>query len=468
MDYDSNQNARISYKIIETAYGLGRNKVGVTNKTAQGMLAEVKGGLFLLNPTSGDLRLNFTRRNLSDFTGLKKVHIKACDSGVPQLCSLMVMRIVVSKSLMTDNHVLYKEAHSPDVIVIAVSLATVAILLIILMVIIAIRCRRQRKEVRSYSIPQDTNRSEYSLGRESVDRDETQSLHEDEPQHEKVEEHVEETTQNMVEPRSSFSVHQSNQNLLSPANAVSRTVEKLSSHSDGDSGRGDSEPDNSCFHSTANNKDSSSRNRKMGSMCNVQCLRLGHSDKCWMPQKNEQSIASSRNSVATVQNETVYNWNKMKPRFYNSPMKSEYMARYGRSDSDLLNHNKQLPRTTSSNLQQPEKFVSKLEYSRPSSLAISNRRYSSSAIGPRHNFHQTSSFRQSPVPRSTQSTPCEFNARKNIPNIHLNTLYEDANSPQHHQSKSSLRYLNDQYRVSRSRITHSPNPTQLYPYRSAC
>ncbi|XP_077973448.1 protocadherin beta-11-like isoform X2 [Styela clava] len=302
-DRDANKNGEIRFKLLSEK----QNNVNISFESNSNTSVA---GAFVLNPTTGELKLNFSRQNVTSLLGIHILNVQAFDLGTPRKSSNITIRVsVVDTPIAHLKPGDLTAAGQDDPMLLAVCIGSgIALLLVLIATIWAVRCHKTKKESKSYSLPKEDDEHNdeihdiISLGTHVSERVELATEMECGNKS-----RITSTTKLMEDRPSSRSESVSK---LPHSDMGYLTVTRPSldvaspSHSDGDSGRGDSETDGTCYNKIQKKtfhidpSTSSTPNHlsnELGVNCTEQCKILGHSDSCWMPLiRNSNSGTSSR------------------------------------------------------------------------------------------------------------------------------------------------------------------------------
>ncbi|XP_078489078.1 protocadherin alpha-4-like [Ciona intestinalis] len=315
VDYDNGRNGEVKYRIV----------------TEDGSSWP---SLFMVDAISGDLRLNMSRSNLAEELGIHTIVVEAQDNGTPSLSVERTIQINVMKAMVLPTVLptgTVKPTFSYFIIIIG-ALAAFLFILILVIVGVVMKCRNNRKQARTYSCRKGSMESnewcrtsvssmrpnltltikslsrEGSVGQGSAVWSQTTSNRNDSFNKGSLND-VTIVPRNDVMNRSFRSSSKSLcRPLMASYDAQNPGSKNFSaphlptlSH-DGDSGRGDSDPDAaSCdatyeqdFYKVQHNSSVRSRNNsremeygQLSPNCSAQCLEFGHSDTCWMPSTSQ-------------------------------------------------------------------------------------------------------------------------------------------------------------------------------------
>lgn len=302
LDLDAGPNSKVTYKIVEQD-----GQIIGSNSSS--------GSLFIINPTSGQLSLNFSRRNLTNQLGRHSITIEATDSGTPPLSAAVVLHINVVDELLPDPA--SRAGFDEKYIILALALGVASCILIIAIIAIVISRRRKNKQGRTYNCrsAEQTSKHPWFSGTLEMhnSRSETKyytsnSVNSSQPESPKKVIHVNENraTPTPVQPQGRVTSSNDGKmttfkNTAKPlaSSAVLTTIRAM----DRDSGRGDSDSENGNYgnidETVAQNDlnrrnepsmrggsqrdNESTRTSELGPQCREDCLTHGHSDVCWMP-----------------------------------------------------------------------------------------------------------------------------------------------------------------------------------------
>nr|XP_039264001.1 protocadherin-18-like [Styela clava] len=309
-DRDNGINSKIQYRIIE--------EDGIKSGGKQPL-----SGLFIVNPTTGTLRLNFSKSNLTNFLGWHHITIKASDSASSPLSVVTAIQLKVTNEIVPNP--LTQAGIEPKFIAIVIILAIAALILMILIVVTLLR-RRKKKQLQTYNCKSAKSRARHWLSSPSQNKTGSDTQGCLEPGN-TLESAYSDVAYNM-QPYGQGNESTATRNFVPESNEVARN--KFASHGkasnsslilpvvrslDLDSGRGDSgsenenndfdaneagphvQPHNQTrenvsrsynFHDDAD----SSRTSELGPRCEESCREYGHSDSCWLPSPNRDSYCA--------------------------------------------------------------------------------------------------------------------------------------------------------------------------------
>uniref|UniRef100_F6URN5 Cadherin domain-containing protein n=1 Tax=Ciona intestinalis TaxID=7719 RepID=F6URN5_CIOIN len=367
IDYDSEKFSKVELSMVSVD--------GCTN--LQGVDGNLPYTYFILDTKTGDLRLNMSTTDLNDVVGTHRIIVKASDNGTPPLEMNTSLIIVVSDTLLLPSQMYHEKEDAPSVpglaistnfLIIVISLASATLILLIVITAVVIKCKKDNKKIRTYNCrdaesengweegntdkAQTVNNSNTNTWSKSVvshegssqitenERLSTQSTENNNKQAKGASNrkpsdislnfplHVSSgpmlmtsrqdpatynVTSSMIRPPSLLTTFSTEGKIAQPR--LHGLLPHITSHTDGDSGRGDSDPDTGSYDVVKDidylpsysyvNPDSQSKNMKavvsngMGSRCTDDCNKYGHSDACWMPSPTKgQYYASADNEVS--------------------------------------------------------------------------------------------------------------------------------------------------------------------------
>ncbi|XP_076823266.1 protocadherin-18-like [Clavelina lepadiformis] len=321
---------------------------------------------FIFDPKSGDLRLNMSYEDLESLVGNHHVTIKASDCDDPELSSEMNIFIQVVDTLMLPSPPIRIEQErdadsSSNMFIIIIALACFVLLIIVVISVVAVKCKKDNKKVRTYNCRAAEDENGCTLtsnpGRSSKCDESAKSIDSNDVTSQvTANERVsnlsgssgtsqaksisDSSSAEKPTPRSSTSdtklipSKESSFYHVVPSLEKSRTpltsfssdprmanvkmldlIQHLPSHNDGDSGRGDSEPDNGSYNGLHDREyekcqkylhnnfpahhsvryDTGNPYSELGSFCTEECRHIGHSDACWMPPNASSNPAQTQN-----------------------------------------------------------------------------------------------------------------------------------------------------------------------------
>nr|CAB3264695.1 protocadherin beta-15-like [Phallusia mammillata] len=294
--------------------------------------AEIDTPVFILDSNTGDLRLNTTMSDLNNVLGSYLVTIMARDHGPTSLSSIRHINVII-----TDRDVLpslfppARAGTSPNIIII-IALASSLLLITVVVVIIFLRCRASKKQTRTYAchkVSQDDSEwsraSVSSLKHKPIDARRVVSQETDMGDTSVLWDEGNKTKTDLNLTASNTDVTNSSRNDVMMTRHLRNSTRSLgrgysqstcsrsnfpekfqsvphlltSSSHDGDSGRGDSDPDvascdvtydhdisrfrSNSSHVSAKSDISDRPTNQLSRRCTELCLKYGHSDACWMP-----------------------------------------------------------------------------------------------------------------------------------------------------------------------------------------
>nr|CAB3264691.1 protocadherin-18 [Phallusia mammillata] len=367
-DYDDQANGEVEL-IMESVDGMTESQV----KDGQ-----IPYGFFVLDNATGELRLNLSREDAEKLVGEHLIVFRAMDAGTPKRKTRINLFVQVSDSLLplelTHGHRsktgAAKITISSEFLIIVISLAAATLLLIVIIAVVVVKCKKDNKKVRTYNC-QDAEHKRGWLARSaegkqseetkssktkssSTNQDTASNVNETEPLTQKENPTVNSTKSKSTRTtsdstRGSFSdlTTTSRQDyvtafqVMSPGERPPTSLSTFScegkiahakiiglippasalSQNDGDSGRGDSDPDSSSFSGTNEREfpkllevlpyaSAEVQTHKYdyaapssGSRCTEECLQFGHSDICWMPSPTQDFLNCSAPNQIQFQNE---------------------------------------------------------------------------------------------------------------------------------------------------------------------
>uniref|UniRef100_H2YX71 Cadherin domain-containing protein n=1 Tax=Ciona savignyi TaxID=51511 RepID=H2YX71_CIOSA len=326
---------------------------------------------FVLDRATGDLRLNMSTADMNDIVGSHVIVVKATDNGQPPLESRTSITIIVSDSLLPPS-LMYHErtvsslvpgtAISTDFLIIVISLACATLILIVVIAAVVVKCKKDNKKIRTYNCRDaesengwiarptnspsqndvNTNTWPKSNGSHDASSQVTENERVSNPstinkkQGKIVSRRASDSSSTapmsmcpdvLITSRQDSATYNVTSSLIRPPSSLTTfsTEGKIAetrviglvhhlTHADGDSGRGDSDPDTGSYD-VVNDIDyqpsfsyvGSDLQRNggtealdgMGSKCTDECRKFGHSDLCWMPSPSTGQYFPSTDSGVT-------------------------------------------------------------------------------------------------------------------------------------------------------------------------
>ncbi|CAK8674923.1 unnamed protein product [Clavelina lepadiformis] len=324
IDYDEDGSKAVEYKIL--------NENDLASSSSR------EGSLFFLSRHSGDLRLNFSNPKLKKSLGTYKLVVQAKDKGMVPMTSTRTLYVIITdlEVLPTPipTNIKVTRGSASTFIIVAVLVSSMVILFIIIVAVV-MKKRRDKKQSGSYTCRKrsiDSNEwGEASVvsmrsaePRRALSKEGSVGNGSDlwsQSSKKKADLIVYDTSLNASnischdatrtsQFRSSVkSVGQQSTARSNYSDEVKRNLlekdfaPRLTSSHDGDSGRGDSDPDagsnndvtyeNDIFKRRPSSRLRSREGSSSGlhSRCTSQCLTYGHSDACWMPSPDQETTA---------------------------------------------------------------------------------------------------------------------------------------------------------------------------------
>nr|XP_039267146.1 protocadherin beta-16-like [Styela clava] len=279
---------------------------------------------FLIDPVTGSLRLNSSNK-LTELLGEHTLVIKARDKGNPpqEAQTRLIIKVTdVPLASIIPNYADSDEAResSKITVIVLATLASATVILLLVLACIVIKCRKENKEIRTYncraaetksgravncaskssmsqigsvdevvvvSTPGVTTTKDIHFGRAmEINRSRSMTL-----ANGKLEKNTSTDTKYATTERGgpTFSTFS-----YSKKNGVNQLQPVTTTHTDRDSGKGESDKDSDSYGgekdiqgtqtpSESNLQYCSGYLNELGPRCTISCRKYGHSDECWMP-----------------------------------------------------------------------------------------------------------------------------------------------------------------------------------------
>ncbi|XP_039255762.2 protocadherin-12-like isoform X2 [Styela clava] len=209
--------------------------------------------IFILNPSTGSLRMNFSHQNPVDLIGIHELQIQAKDVGNPPMISTLFLQIAVSnKSPVKEDLTTKTQPKETKLFALILSITCGMLFTVLIVFIVIFKCRLieqstepENKHQGNVTLPKFYN--EQSVHSERNDSVHGYSVHESQymefPRNENITSNGDYLERNqrvgMIEKQTSCDSQDQNFLLSTPR----RIDLAISPHSDADSGRGDSDID---------------------------------------------------------------------------------------------------------------------------------------------------------------------------------------------------------------------------------
>ncbi|XP_039252765.2 protocadherin alpha-4-like [Styela clava] len=311
-DVDHDKNGKVSYYIIPKLTS-SEKKSNLNNTNSY----------FILNPVSGDLRLNFSKPNVTNAIGVHSIIIKAKDSGpVPQETNIL-LRIAVGEYGNSNRRNMEVSSASVNFLVLAISLGCAAAFLVFLIIGVVVKCRRMNREINSMNkagLSRQNSQDKFAkpeirLSVKSLNKNSTTEMNNVKGEKGDYQPTKSESFQVSSEPKQILPEHlKSSTNIHHIHNLTVPSLDvgggRASSACDSDSGKGESDVEAASL--LVNESRAYHQRKELGAQCTETCRIYGHSDECWMPTKNEIGGRFQNPSNGALS----YDWDKLRSRYY--------------------------------------------------------------------------------------------------------------------------------------------------------
>ncbi|XP_039255860.2 protocadherin alpha-4-like [Styela clava] len=371
IDSDSGINSKIIYSIFEytnnsKAHSGSMDNISMLVKSEKTTPRKEDRHYFIINPNNGELRLNFSRKNLEDSIGAHYIRIRANDHGIPLMYSDRFLKLIVGKypsqsgNLFTRTKQLF--SHSVDPFMLTVALGCSVLFLLVVAIVIAVKCRSTDKNFRKRSSSVTTS---IEIKRKGFKNNKSTKV----TFYDEIEKRRQKEMKSSQESLDSMKPNKANEaadNLSNEAVRCNQTSTNISftNHSDSDSGKGDSDLD------AAVTSKEHIQLKQLASRCGEHCRIYGHSDMCWMPVNESHDVRPIL---------TQYNWEKLKPRYIRDNNVRKSMA--FSSSSLMLGKIHSPPSSTGREIYRPQHRVFERRHSNPTLLEEQPHPYSRNDIG---------------------------------------------------------------------------------------